>query len=129
MLTIILISAITILFWVFAIIEWKKDETFTAGYFAIIFTFIVGFMVIAAHSMSNPSAKELKDLQDKREVIIYGLENTTNEYLYVSLYEDAQKFNNEKRNYETMKNNVWAGCFQDKRYEYVDYIDLKEGIK
>ena len=85
MLTIILISAITILFWILAIINWKKDETFTSGYFAIIFTFIVGIMVVAAHSMSNPSAKELKDLQDKREVIIYGLENTTNEYLYASL--------------------------------------------
>ena len=129
MLTIILISVITIIFWVFAIINWKKDEIFTAGYFAIIFTFIVGIMIVTADSLSNPSAKELKDLQDKREIIIYGLENTINEYLYVSLYEDAQKFNNEKRNYETMKNNVWAGCFQDKRYEYVDYIDLKEGIK
>lgn len=129
MLTIILISVITILFWVFAIIEWKKDETFTAGSFAIIFTVIVGMMIVTAHSLSNPSAKELKDLQDKREIIIYGLENTTNEYLYVSLYEDAREFNNKKRDYETMKNNVWAGCFQDKRYEYVDYIDLKEGIK
>lgn len=129
MLSIILISVITIIFWVFAIINWKKDETFTAGNFAIIFTVLVGIMVVTAHSLSNPSAKELKDLQDKREVIIYGLENTTNEYLYVSLYEDAREFNNKKRNYETMKNNVWAGCFQDKCYEYVDYIDLKEGIK
>lgn len=129
MLIIILISAITILFWILAIINGKKDETFIAGNLAIIFTVLVGIMVIAAYSVSNPSAKELKDLQDKREIIIYGLENTTNEYLYVSLYEDAQNFNNEKRNYETMKNNVWAGCFQDKRYEYVDYIDLKKGIK
>ena len=61
MLTIILISAITILFWVFAIIEWKKDETFTAGSFAIIFTVIVGMMVVTAQSLSSPSAKEIKD--------------------------------------------------------------------
>lgn len=129
MLTIIIISLVTIFLWIEAIIYWKKDETFLAGNLAIIFTVIVGIMIVIAHGMSNPSAKELKDLQDKREIIVYGLENTTNEYLYASLYEDAQEFNNEKYNYETMKNNVWAGWFQDKCYEYVDYIDLKEGIK
>lgn len=129
MLIIIIISLVTIFFWIEAIIYRKKDETFLAGNLAIIFTFIVGTMIVFAHSMSNPSAKELKDLQDKREIIVCGLENTTNEYLYVSLYEDAQEFNDKKHNYETMKNNVWAGWFQDKRYEYVDYIDLKKGIE
>lgn len=41
-------------------------------------------------------------------------------------YTDAEEFNKEKQHYESRKDSLWVGCFQDKRYEYVDYIDLKE---
>lgn len=123
---IIILSLTAIIYWVLTIMSRSKERTFTAGSIAIIFTVFNIFAIIVVISMSNPFAKEIKDLQDKRENIVYGLENTTNEYLYASLYKDAQKFNADKQCYETMKNSLLVGWFQDKRYKYVDYIDLKK---
>ena len=76
--------------------------------------------------MSNPSAKTVEELRLQREIIVDGLEHTNNEYLYTKFYMDAQELNVNKQRYENKKNSLWVGWFQDKRYKYVDYIDLKE---
>ena len=76
--------------------------------------------------LSNPRAKTVEDLRLQREIIVDSLENTTSKRLYAKSYVDAEEFNKEKQHYENKKNSLWVGWFQDKRYEYVDYIDLKE---
>lgn len=76
--------------------------------------------------LSNPRAKTVEELRLQREIIFDGLEHTTSKHLYAKLYIDAEEFNKEKQHYESRKDSLWVGCFQDKRYEYVDYIDLKE---
>lgn len=76
--------------------------------------------------MSNPRAKTVEELRLQREIIVDSLENTTSKRLYAKFYIDAEEFNKEKQRYESRKDSLWVGWFQDRRYEYVDYIDLKE---
>lgn len=126
MLMIILLVLICIICWTLAIISWVKYYSVTVGTVATIFTFLAAIVIGIAIGMSNPTAKMIEDLSLQREIIVDGLENTNNEYLYTKFYIDAQELNVNKHRYENKKNSLWVGCFQDKRYEYVDYIDLKE---
>lgn len=123
---IILLVLICIICWTLAIISWVKYYSVTVGTVATIFTFLAAIVIGIAIGMSNPTAKMIEDLSLQREIIVDGLENTNNEYLYTKFYIDAQELNVNKHRYENKKNSLWVGCFQDKRYEYVDYIDLKE---
>ncbi len=76
--------------------------------------------------LSNPRAKTVEELRLQREIIVDSLENTTSKRLYAKFYVDAEEFNEQKQHYESRKDSLWVGWFQDRRYEYVDYIDLKE---
>lgn len=75
--------------------------------------------------LSNPRVKTVEELRLQREIIVDELENTTSKHLYVKFYTDAEEFNEHKQHYESRKDSLWVGWFQDKRYEYVDYIDLE----
>lgn len=126
MLIIILLVLICIICWTLAIIKCVKDDGSTEGILAITFSFLAAIVIGIAIGMSNPTSKMIEDLSLQREIIVDGLENTNNEYLYTKFYIDAQELNVNKHRYENKKNSLWVGCFQDKRYEYVDYIDLKK---
>lgn len=125
MLIIILLVLICIFCWMWFI---KPDisKNFTIELtVTVLTTLCAGVAIALAIGMSNPTAKMIEDLSLQREIIVDGLENTNNEYLYAKFYIDAEEFNKEKQQYESRKDSLWVGCFQDKRYEYVDYIDLE----
>lgn len=128
MLIIILLVLICILCWVWLI---KSGDT-VDGLIStpIILTGVTTVCVLVAIGLamflSNPRAKTVEELRLQREIIFDGLEHTTSKHLYAKFYIDAEEFNKEKQRYESRKDSLWVGWFQDKRYEYVDYIDLKE---
>lgn len=127
MLIIILLILICIICWMWFI----KSLDNVDGLFSppIVLTGVTTTCVLVAIGLailfSHPFAKEVKELRLQREIIVDSLENTTSNRLYVKFYTDAEEFNEHKRHYENKKNSLWVGCFQDKRYEYVDYIDLE----
>lgn len=128
MLLIILLILICILCWIWLI---KSVDTIDGLIsIQIILTGVTTVCVLVAIGLaiclSNPRAKTVEELRLQREIIVDSLENTTSKRLYVKFYTDAEEFNKEKQHYESRKDSLWVGCFQDKRYEYVDYIDLKE---
>lgn len=128
MLIIILLILICILCWIWLI---KSVDTIDGLISTpIILTGVTTVCVLVAIGLaiclSNPRAKTVEELRLQREIIVDSLENTTSKRLYVKFYTDAEEFNKEKQHYESRKDSLWVGCFQDKRYEYVDYIDLKE---
>ena len=104
-------------------LQYKFGSSFTV---TVLTTLCAGVAIALAIGLSNPTAKMIEDLSLQREIIVDGLENTNNEYLYTKFYIDAQELNVNKHRYENKKNSLWVGCFQDKRYEYVDYIGLKK---
>lgn len=128
MLIIILLILICIICWMWFI----KSLDNVDGLFSppIVLTGVTTTCVLVAIGLaiylSNPRAKTVEELRLQREIIVDGLENTNNEYLYTKFYMDAQELNVNKQRYENKKNSLWVGWFQDKRYEYIDYIDLKE---
>lgn len=128
MLIIILLILICIICWMWFI----KSLDNVDGLFSppIVLTSVTTTCVLVAIGLaiylSNPRAKTVEELRLQREIIVDSLENTTSKRLYVKFYTDAEEFNKEKQQYESRKDSLWVGCFQDKRYEYVDYIDLKE---
>jgi carboxypeptidase C (cathepsin A) len=75
--------------------------------------------------LSNPRAKTVEELRLQREIIVDSLENTTSKRLYAKSYVDAEEFNKEKQHYESRKDSLWVGCFQDKRYEYISLNNNK----
>lgn len=128
MLIIILLILICILCWIWLI---KSVDTIDGLISTpIILTGVTTVCVLVAIGLaiclSNPRAKTVEELRLQREIIVDSLENTTSKRLYAKFYVDAEEFNKEKQRYENKKNSLWVGWFQDKRYEYVDYIDLKE---
>lgn len=128
MLIIILLVLICILCWIWFI---KSVDTIDGLISTqIILTGVTTVCVLVAIGLamflSNPRAKTVEELRLQREIIVDSLENTTSKRLYVKFYIDAEEFNKEKQHYESRKDSLWVGWFQDKRYEYVDYIDLKE---
>lgn len=128
MLIIILLILICILCWIWLI---KSVDTIDGLISTpIILTGVTTVCVLVAIGLaiclSNPRAKTVEELRLQREIIVDSLENTTSKRLYAKFYVDAEEFNKEKQHYESRKDSLWVGCFQDKRYEYVDYIDLKE---
>lgn len=127
MLIIILLILICIICWMWFI---KSGDTIDGLISTpIILTGVTTTCVLVAIGLaiclSNPRAKTVEELRLQREIIVDSLENTTSKRLYVKFYTDAEEFNKEKQNYESRKDSLWFGCFQDKRYEYVDYIDLE----
>lgn len=128
MLIIILLILICILCWIWLI----KSVDAIDGLIStpIILTGVTTTCVLVAIGLaiclSKPRAKTVEELRLQREIIVDSLENTTSKRLYAKFYVDAEEFNKEKQHYESRKDSLWVGCFQDKRYEYVDYIDLKE---
>ena len=128
MLIIILLILICIICWMWFI----KSLDNVDGLFSppIVLTGVTTTCVLVAIGLaiclSNPRAKTVEELRLQREIIVDSLENTTSKRLYVKFYTDAEEFNKEKQHYENKKNRIKKGSFQDKRYEYVDYIDLKE---
>lgn len=128
MLIIILLVLICIFCWMWFI----KSLDNVDGLFSppIVLTGVTTVCVLVAIGLaiclSNPRAKTVEELRLQREIIFDGLEHTTSKHLYAKFYIDAEEFNKEKQHYESRKDSLWVGCFQDKRYEYVDYIDLKE---
>ena len=127
MLIIILLILICILCWIWLI---KSVDTIDGLISTpIILTGVTTVCVLVAIGLaiflSNPRAKTVEELRLQREIIVDSLENTTSKRLYAKFYVDAEEFNKEKQHYESRKDSLWVGCFQDKRYEYVDYIDLK----
>lgn len=128
MLIIILLILICILCWIWLI---KSVDTIDGLISTpIILTGVTTVCVLVAIGLaiflSNPRAKTVEELRLQREIIVDSLENTTSKRLYAKFYVDAEEFNKEKQHYESRKDSLWVGWFQDKRYEYVDYIDLKE---
>lgn len=128
MLIIILLVLICIFCWMWFI----KSLDNVDGLFSppIVLTGVTTTCVLVAIGLaiylSNPRAKTVEELRLQREIIVDSLENTTSKRLYAKFYVDAEEFNKEKQRYESRKDSLWVGWFQDKRYEYVDYIDLKE---
>lgn len=128
MLIIILLVLICIFCWMWFI----KSLDNVDGLFSlpIVLTGLTTVCVLVAIGLaiglSNPRAKTVEELRLQREIIVDSLENTTSKRLYVKFYTDAEEFNEQKQHYESRKDSLWVGWFQDKRYEYVDYIDLKE---
>lgn len=127
MLIIILLILICILCWIWLI---KSVDTIDGLISTpIILTGVTTVCVLVAIGLaiclSNPRAKTVEELRLQREIIVDSLENTTSKRLYAKFYVDAEEFNKEKQHYESRKDSLWVGCFQDKRYEYVDYIDLE----
>lgn len=128
MLIIILLILICIICWMWFI---KSVDTIDGLiYTPIILTGVTTVCVLVviglAICLSNPRAKTVEELRLQREIIVDSLENTTSKRLYAKFYVDAEEFNKEKQHYESRKDSLWVGWFQDRRYEYVDYIDLKE---
>lgn len=127
MLIIILLILICIICWMWFI---KSVDTIDGLISTpIILTGVTTVCVLVAIGLaiflSNPRAKTVEELRLQREIIVDSLENTTSKRLYAKFYVDAEEFNKEKQHYESRKDSLWVGCFQDKRYEYVDYIDLE----
>lgn len=128
MLIIILLILICIFCWMWFI----KSLDNVDGLFSlpIVLTGVTTVCVLVAIGLamflSNPRAKTVEELRLQREIIFDGLEHTTSKHLYAKFYIDAEEFNKEKQRYESRKDSLWVGWFQDRRYEYVDYIDLKE---
>lgn len=127
MLIIILLVLICIICWMWFI----KSLDNVDGLFSppIVLTGVTTTCVLVAIGLamflSNPRAKTVEELRLQREIIFDGLEHTTSKHLYAKFYIDAEEFNKEKQRYESRKDSLWVGWFQDKRYEYVDYIDLE----
>lgn len=127
MLIIILLILICIICWMWFI----KSLDNVDGLFSppIVLTGVTTTCVLVAIGLaiglSNPRAKDVEELRLQREIIVDSLENTTSKRLYVKFYTDAEEFNEQKQHYESRKDSLWVGWFQDKRYEYVDYIDLE----
>lgn len=127
MLIIILLILICIICWMWFI----KSLDNVDGLFSppIVLTGVTTTCVLVAIGLaiylSNPRAKTVEELRLQREIIVDSLENTTSKRLYVKFYTDAEEFNEQKQHYESRKDSLWVGWFQDKRYEYVDYIDLE----
>lgn len=72
----------------------------------------------------HPTGAAKYDLQSRREILVEAL----NEENGLALnQEKLQKFNSQKYEYEIYKDNFWIGCFKDRMWEEVDYIELKEG--
>ena len=72
----------------------------------------------------HPTRATKYDLQSRREILVEAL----NEENGLALnQEKLQKFNSQKYEYEIYKDNFWIGCFKDRVWEEVDYIELKEG--
>ena len=72
----------------------------------------------------HPTRAAKYDLQSRREILVEAL----NEENGLALnQEKLQKFNSQKYEYEIYKDNFWIGCFKDRVWEEVDYIELKEG--
>ena len=128
MLIIILLILICIICWMWFIKSLDNVDGLIST--PIILTGVTTVCVLVAIGLamflSNPRAKTVEELRLQREIIVDSLENTTSKRLYAKFYVDAEEFNKEKQHYESRKDSLWVGCFQDKRYEYVDYIDLKE---
>lgn len=126
MLIIILLVLICILCWMWFI----KSLDNVDGLFSppIVLTSVTTTCVLVAIGLaiclSNPRAKTVEELRLQREIIVDSLENTTSKRLYAKFYVEAEEFNEQKQHYESRKDSLWVGCFQDKRYEYVDYIDI-----
>lgn len=128
MLIIILLVLICIFCWMWFIKSLDNvDGLFSPPIFLTSVTTTCVLVAIGlAICLSNPRAKTVEELRLQREIIVDSLENTTSKRLYVKFYTDAEEFNKEKQHYESRKDSLWVGWFQDRRYEYVDYIDLKE---
>lgn len=128
MLIIILLVLICILCWMWFIKSLDNvDGLFSPPIVLTGVTTVCVLVVIGlAICLSNPRAKTVEELRLQREIIVDSLENTTSKRLYVKFYTEAEEFNEQKQYYESRKDSLWVGWFQDKRYEYVDYIDLKE---
>lgn len=128
MLIIILLVLICIICWMWFIKSLDNVDGLIST--PIILTGVTTTCVLVAIGLaiylSNPRAKTVEELRLQREIIVDSLEHTTSKHLYAKFYIDAEEFNKEKQHYESRKDSLWVGCFQDKRYEYVDYIDLKE---
>lgn len=125
MLIIILLVLICIFCWMWFIKpDISKNSTIELTV-TVLTTLCAGVAIALAICLSNPSAKTVEELRLQREIIVDGLEHTNNEYLYTKFYIDAQELNVNKQRYENKKNSLWVGWFQDRRYEYVDYIDLE----
>lgn len=128
MLIIILLVLICIFCWMWFI----KSLDNVDGLFSppIVLTGVTTTCVLVAIGLaiylSNPRAKTVEELRLQREIIVDSLENTTSKHLYIKFYTDAEEFNEQKQHYESRKDSLWVGWFQDKRYEYVDYIGLKK---
>lgn len=127
MLIIILLILICIICWMWFI----KSLDNVDGLFSppIVLTGVTTTCVLVAIGLaiylSNPRAKTVEELRLQREIIVDELENTTSKHVYIKFYTDAEEFNEHKQHYESRKDSLWVGWFQDKRYEYVDYIDLE----
>ena len=128
MLIIILLVLICIFCWMWFIKSLDNvDGLFSPPIVLTGVTTVCVLVVIGlAICLSNPRAKTVEELRLQREIIVDSLENTTSKRLYVKFYTDAEEFNEQKQHYESRKDSLWVGWFQDRRYEYVDYIDLKE---
>lgn len=127
MLIIILLVLICIICWIWLIKSLDDIDGTTCP--QVILTGVTTTCVLVAIGLamflSNPRAKDAEELRLQREIIVDSLENTTSKHLYIKFYTDAEEFNEQKQHYESRKDSLWVGWFQDKRYEYVDYIDLE----
>lgn len=128
MLIIIILVLICIFCWMWFIKSLDNVEGLVSPPIVLtgVTTVCVLVVIGLAICLSNPRAKTVEELRLQREIIVDSLENTTSKRLYVKFYTEAEEFNEQKQHYESRKDSLWVGWFQDKRYEYVDYIDLKE---
>ena len=72
----------------------------------------------------HPTRASKYNLQSRREILVEALNQENGLALN---QEKLQKFNSQKYEYEIYKDNFWIGCFKDRVWEEVDYIELKEG--
>lgn len=72
----------------------------------------------------HPTRAAKYGLQSRREILVEALNQENGLALN---QEKLQRFNLQKYKYETYKDNFWIGCFKDRMWEEVDYIELKEG--
>lgn len=128
MLIIIILVLICIFCWMWFIKSLDNVEGLVSPPIVLtgVTTVCVLVVIGLAICLSNPRAKTVEELRLQREIIVDSLENTTSKRLYVKFYTEAEEFNEQKQHYESRKDSLWVGWFQDRRYEYVDYIDLKE---
>lgn len=87
-----------------------------------IMIYIALITIVVMNYLPTRAAKY--DIQSRREILVEAL----NEENGLALnQEKLQNFNLQKYKYETYKDNFWIGCFKDRVWEEVDYIELKEG--